>query len=165
MRLFILRHADAESEGHRNDSDRKLTPQGSAEAECAADAIRSMKLNLNAVLTSPALRAKATAEIAAARFPSISIQVLDQLLPAGDPKDLFQELQPYSRDSRVLIVTHKPFASRCIASLVGMSSDSKISVKKASLSCVEVSSPVQRGSGVLLWLLTNEQMRLMKELN
>ena len=37
MRLFILRHADAETEGHRNDIDRKLTPEGIAEAECVAE--------------------------------------------------------------------------------------------------------------------------------
>ena len=62
---------------------------------------------------------------------------------------MFRELQSYPRDSRLLLVTHKPFASRCIANLISMNSDSKISIKKASLSCVEVGSPVQRGAGVL----------------
>jgi phosphohistidine phosphatase len=163
MRLFILRHADAETEGHKNDIDRKLTPEGVAEAERVADAVRIMKLNLTAILTSPMVRAKATAEIVARQFPSIRIQILEHLVSSADPQDLFRELQSYPRDSRLLLVTHKPLASRCIASLVGMNNDSKISVKKASLSCVEVGSPVQRGGGVLLWILTNEQMRLMKE--
>jgi len=163
MRLLILRHADAETEGNRNDADRKLTPEGILQAEYAANAVRILKLNLTAVLTSPTARAKATAEIVAARLPYLHVQVLDHLLPAGEPKDLFRELQSYSRDSRVLLVTHKPFASRCLAALVGMNNDSKIGVPKASLSCVEVGSPVQRGGGVLLWILTNEQMRLMKE--
>jgi len=163
MKLFILRHADAESEVHKNDADRKLTAAGIAEAEYAANAIRIMKLNLTAILTSPTARAAATAEIVASQFPSIRVQILEHLLPSGEPKDLFRELQSFSRDSRVLLVTHKPFASRCIASLVGMSNDSKISVKKASLSCIEISSSIQRGGGVLLWILTNEQMRLMKE--
>jgi phosphohistidine phosphatase len=163
MRLFILRHADAETEGHRNDIDRKLTPEGIAEAECVANAIRIMKLNLTAVLTSPTVRAKASAEIVAKQFPSIRIQILEQLVSTGDTQEMFRELQSYPRDSRLLLVTHKPFASRCIANLIGMNNDSKISVKKASLSCIEVGSPVQRGAGVLLWILTNEQMQLMKK--
>ena len=163
MRLFILRHADAESDDGKNDAGRKLTPEGIAQAQDAANAIRILRLNLTAVLTSPTARAAATAEIAAARFPSLRVQALDYLLPAGDPKDLFRDLQSFSRDSRVLLVTHKPFATRCIASLVGMNNDAKISIRKASLSCVEIGSPVQRGGGVLLWLLTNEQLRLMKE--
>ena len=163
MRLFILRHADAETEGHRNDIDRKLTPEGIAEAECVADAVRIMKLNLTAVLTSPTARAKATADIVAKQFPAIRIQILDHLVSSADPLDLFRELQSYPRDSRLLLVTHKPFASRCIADLIAMTSESKISVRKASLSCIEVGSPVQRGAGVLLWLLTNEQMELMRK--
>lgn len=163
MRLFILRHADAETEGHRNDTDRKLTPEGIAEAECVANAVCIMKLNLTALLTSPTARSKATAEIVAKQFPSIRIQVLDHLVSLADPQNLFQELQSYPRDSRLLLVTHKPFASRCIANLIGMNNDSKISIKKASLSCIEVGSPVQRGAGVLLWILTNEQMQLMRK--
>ena len=122
-----------------------------------------MKLNLTAVLTSPTARAKATAEIVAKQFPAIRIQILDHLVSSADPLDLFRELQSYPRDSRLLLVTHKPFASRCIANLITMTSESKISVRKASLSCIEVGSPVQRGAGVLLWLLTNEQMQLMRK--
>ncbi len=163
MRLFILRHADAETEGRRNDIDGKLTPEGIAQAECVADAVGIMKLNLTAVLTSPTARAQATAEIVAKQFSPVRIQILEQLVSAADPKDLFRELQSYPRDSRLLLVTHKPFASRCIAHLIGMNNDSKISVKKASLSCVEVGSPVQRGGGVLVWFLTNEQMQLMRK--
>jgi len=163
MRLFILRHADAEIEGHRNDIDRKLTPEGIAEAEYAANAIRIMKLNFTAVLTSPTARARATADIVAKHFPSIGVQIVEHLGASADPQDMFRELQSYPRDSRLLLVTHKPFAGRCIANLIGMNNDSKISVKKASLSCVEVGSPVQRGAGVLLWILTNEQMQLMKK--
>lgn len=161
MRLFILRHADAETGEHKNDIDRKLTAEGIAEAECVASAARIMKLNLSAILTSPTARTKATAEIVAKQFPSIRIHILEHLVSSADPQELLRELQSYPRDSRLLLVTHKPIANRCIASLIGMTNDSKISLRKASLSCIEVGSPVQHGAGVLLWLLTNEQMQLM----
>jgi phosphohistidine phosphatase len=163
MRLFILRHADAEIEGHRNDADRKLTREGIAEAECVANAVRLLKLNFTSVLTSPTTRAKATAEIVAKQFPSVRIQSMEHLVPSAEPQDLFRELQSFPRDSRLLLVTHKPFASRCIANLINMANDSKISIRKASLSCIEVGSPIQRGAGTLLWILTNEQMQLMMQ--
>jgi phosphohistidine phosphatase SixA len=163
MRLFFLRHADAEAEGHTNDIDRELTPEGIAEAECVSNAVRIMKLNFTAVLTSPMARARATAEIVAKQFPSIRIQNLEHLISTADPQNLFRELQSFPRDSRMLLVSHKPFVSRCIANLVSVNGEPKLSIKKASLSCIEVGSPVQRGAGVLLWLLTNEQMQLMKK--
>ncbi len=163
MRLFILRHADAEAEGHRSDVDRELTTEGIAEAECVANAASIMKLNFTAILTSPTARSKSTAEIIAKQFPSVRIQVMEHLLSSAEPQNLFRELQSYPRDSRLLLVTHKPFISRCIANLINMTSESKISVGKASLSCIEVGSPVQHGAGVLLWILTNEQMQLVRK--
>jgi phosphohistidine phosphatase SixA len=121
-----------------------------------------MKLTFTVVLSSPLERAKQTAEIATRQFPSVKIQTLEHLLSNSDPENLFRELQSFSRDSRVLIVSHEPFVSRCIASLISAGSEPKISIKKAALSCVEVGLPVQRGAGVLLWLITSEQMRLMR---
>ncbi|MGA7159446.1 MAG: phosphohistidine phosphatase SixA [Bacteroidota bacterium] len=162
MRLYFLRHADAEAEGDTIDIDRQLTSEGIAETECIINAVRTLKLNFNAVLTSPMIRAKATAEIIVKQFPSVRVQILEQLISTADPQNLFRELQSFPRDSRVLLVSHKPFVSRCIANLINMTGESKISIKKASLSCVEVGFPVQRGAGVLLWLLTNEQMQTMR---
>ncbi len=163
MRLYFLRHADAEAEGHVSDIDRELTPEGIAEAECVSNAVHILKLNFTAVLTSPMARAKGTAEIVAKQFPCIRIQILEHLISTADPKNLFRELQSFPRDSRLLLISHKPFVCRCIASLINMNSESNLGIKKASLSCVEVGSPVQRGAGVLLWLLTNEQMQLMRK--
>ncbi|MGA9407287.1 MAG: phosphohistidine phosphatase SixA [Bacteroidota bacterium] len=163
MRLYFLRHADAETEGHANDIDRELTPEGIAEAERVSDAVHLLKLNITAILTSPMARAKATAEIVAKQFPSIRIQILEQLISTADPLNLFRELQSFPRDSRLLLVSHKPFVSRCVAHLININGEPKLSIKKASLACVEVGSPVQRGAGVLVWLLTNEQMQLMRK--
>jgi len=165
MRLFILRHADAEPEGGLHDTDRELTPEGIAEAEAVEGAVRAMKLNPTAILSSPTARAKATAEIVAKRFPSVQVRSIEGLGPAATPQDVFLELRSYPRDSRILLVSHKPLIVSLIASLVGMTNESKVSVRKASLACVDVGSTVQRGGGVLLWLLTNEQMQSMRKEN
>ncbi|HTR80666.1 MAG TPA: phosphohistidine phosphatase SixA [Bacteroidota bacterium] len=162
MRLFFLRHADADSSGQTTDTDRMLTQTGIDEASIVAAAIAAMKLDITLIFTSPFVRARQTADIVAKQFPSIKVQALNYLLSNSDPQSLFRELQSFPRDARALLVSHEPFISRCIANLIGFSGDAKISIKKATLSCVEVGSPVQRGAGILLWLMTNEQLRLMK---
>lgn len=162
MRLFFLRHADAEISGTLSDVDRRLTPAGIEEAQVVAQAIRAMKLNFTIGIMSPTVRARQTLDIVTKHLPSLPTRTLGQLMSNADPHDLLRELQSFARDSRVLLVSHEPFVSHCIASLIEASEEPRISMKKATLACVEVGSPVQRGAGVLLWLLTNEQMRLMK---
>lgn len=159
MRLFFLRHGDAALGG--SDSERPLSPEGITEAECVSRAFRVLNLSITAILSSPLVRAQQTAEIIAKQFPAISVQVFEHILPTSDPQNLFRELRSFPRDGRILLVSHEPFISHCIASLVGGNGESKISIKKGSLACVEVGSPVQRGAGILLWILLNEQMKLM----
>ncbi len=162
MRLFFLRHADAGAGGPAPDIERPLSPAGIEEARAAANALLHLNTTFGIILSSPFLRARQTAQIVSTQFPSIKTQILEQLQPASDPEDFFRELQALSRDTRALVVSHEPFVSRCIGRLISGGNEPNISIKKASLSCVEVGSPVRPGSGVLLWLLTNDQLRLLK---
>ena len=162
MRLFVVRHADAEASSRGGDTERPLSATGTAEAETLASAATLLRLSLNSIFVSPLLRARQTAEIVGKKFPSVPLQVLEVLKPSSDPKALYKELQALPRDARVLIVSHEPYVSNCIASLISAEGTPGVNMKKASLACLEVGSPVQRGSGILLWLLTNEQLKLLK---
>ena len=162
MRLFVVRHADAEAAGRGGDSDRPLSPTGIVEAETVASAAVVLRLSLSSIFASPLLRARQTAEIVARKFPSAPMRTLEVLNPSSDPKALYKELQALPRDARVLLVSHEPLVSSCIASLISAEGTPGVSMKKASLACIEVGSPVQRGAGILLWLLTNEQLKLLK---
>lgn len=161
MRLYFLRHGDAEFAGSINDNDRNLTSQGIEEAECAAGAVRLLKLTFTALFSSPLDRARQTAAIVAKQYPTVPLQVFEHITPTADPDNLFRELHSFPRDSRILLVSHEPFISHCLSTLISGSSQPRISIKKASLACVEAGSPIQRGAGVLLWLLTAEQMKLI----
>lgn len=161
MRLYFLRHGDAELGSSANDSDRNLSPEGIEEAEHAAGSVRLLKLTFTSLLSSPLDRARQTAAIVAKQYPAVQLQVFEHITPTSDPQNLFRELRSFPRDSRILIVSHEPFISHCIATLINGGSQPRISIKKASLACVEVGSPIQRGAGILLWLLTAEQMKLM----
>ncbi len=161
MLLYFLRHADSANSGYANDFDRELTEEGRAQANDVAQTIRALKLVFTHVLSSPLIRARQTAKIAISNFSTLEIQDCDYLSPLSEPRNLFGELAQYPQDSRILLVTHEPFASSCIASLISGANESKVAMKKASMACLETHSSVQRGTGILLWLLTNEQMRLL----
>lgn len=160
MLLYFLRHADAAVAGYANDFDRELTDEGQLQAKYVAHAIRALKLAFTHILCSPLVRARQTAKIALDNFPTLQIEDCEFLTSSSDPRNLFSKLTHYPDNSRILLVTHEPFVSTCIVSLVG-GGETKVAMKKASLACVETSVPVQRGTGILLWLLTNEQMKLL----
>ena len=63
--LWLLRHAEAEPHGSREDSARRLTERGEQQARAAGVAIARMGARFDAVLYSPKVRAAQTAELAA----------------------------------------------------------------------------------------------------
>jgi phosphohistidine phosphatase len=162
MRLYFLRHGDATTDRSISDFDRELTDVGRHDAEAVASALKRMDVNLTAILASPFKRAAETADIVARQYPSLATHPSDHLTPTSDPRNLFSELNHFVQDSMVLLVGHEPFLSICIGTLISTGSEPGISMKKTSLACVEVGTSVQRGAGVLLWLLTIEQMKLLK---
>ena len=161
MKIFFLRHGDAELGTTGSDSDRRLTSEGVAEIELVARTMQLLKLNLTGIASSPFVRARQTADIITKKFPSLRPQTFEQLTPTAFPADLFRELLSFPRDSRILLVSHEPFISTCIGQLISGNNEPKISIKKGMLASMEVGSPVQHGAGVLLWLLPTEHMRLM----
>lgn len=61
--LYLLRHGDAE-EGEKDDPARRLTAKGERQARAAGTALAALGAELDACLTSPRVRAAATARIA-----------------------------------------------------------------------------------------------------
>src|SRR5271165_1093878 len=63
-RLWLLRHAEAEPHGTRSDAERRLTARGEAQARAAGVALARLDVAFDAVLFSPKVRARQTAELA-----------------------------------------------------------------------------------------------------
>jgi len=82
MQLYLMRHAIAHelgADGSRTDAGRTLTTEGRANTRAAAQAMRRLELDFDAIWTSPLVRARQTAEIVA--------EVLKKKpLPAGSPR-------------------------------------------------------------------------------
>ncbi len=158
MHLYFLRHGEA-AFTPLGDSERVLTKIGIESADTAAKYCLKLGISFSHIYSSPIIRAQQTAEILKNYFPQLKIHPTDHLTPESDPRNLFEEIRHHTNDSRILLVTHEPFASRCISQLISGTEQSQIVMKTTSLAYVETEGSIGRGSGKLLWLSTNELMR------
>lgn len=119
-RLLLLRHAHAEKPQGRADIDRPLSARGRAEALDAAQSIALAQLTCDAVMSSPALRARETAVIVAAQLDLVDALQFEPALYLGSPEALLGPLR-HCPDlvGTLLIVGHNPGLSELAQSFNG----------------------------------------------
>jgi phosphohistidine phosphatase len=166
MNLYLLRHGlavDRSKPGYKNDADRPLTPKGKQRLWHVAEAMEEMELELDAILSSPFLRAAQTAEIVAEAFElRKKLSSTEHLTPNGNPKLLLEhinQLKPAPKD--VLLVGHEPYLSQLIGLLVAGNTNVLIDLKKGALCKLEIDTLRYGRCATLEWLLTPKQMVLM----
>jgi phosphohistidine phosphatase len=164
MRLYFLRHTDALTGSHVKDAERPLSPKGIAEAEILGRIVASLRLGCTTLLSSPYVRARQTAEIVGKALTGLTPEICEYLKPESDPLELFADLRHFSCDSRLLLISHEPFVSTCLGTIICGQGEPKISIGKGALACVEVGGQVQKGAGILLWLLQHPQAKLLSEI-
>jgi phosphohistidine phosphatase len=132
--LWLLRHADAEPHGTREDAERRLTARGEQQARVAGAALAMLAPGFDAVLFSPKVRARRTAEIAAEAWPAPQRKVLTEYAPLAGGFDARMALDALDgavgegegdRARRVLLVGHEPDLSGVAAQLGGGTLDLK----------------------------------------
>ena len=163
MRLYFLRHTDAAHSTLTPDSERPLSSKGVAQAETIAGILSRLDLQITDALSSTYLRARQTLEIVSGPSQSKAPCFTSYLAPDSEPGELFDEIRHYSQDSRLLLVSHEPFLSACIGSLILFNGFPKICMGKGALACVQVGGQPQSGAGVLLWLLQWEQLEALSK--
>ncbi len=179
--LWLLRHADAEPHGTREDSERRLTERGERQARLAGEAIAQMGVEFEVLLSSPKERALRTATVAAQAWSErLSRETLasgehprfgqrakvEIYAPLSEGFDARQALavmsalpsRPRPGDeeaspARVLLVGHEPDLSTVVAELTG----ARIDLKKGGLAVVRVDG----GGGELVALLRPSELALM----
>jgi phosphohistidine phosphatase len=135
--LWLLRHADAEPHGTRADAERRLTPRGIRQAQAAGIAIARLQRDFQAVLYSPKVRARETAEIAAEQWDDQQRALLRGYPPLAEGFDAAQAREAAlqtTAEGRVLLVGHEPDFSRTVAELTGGS----VAIKKGGLAVVRL---------------------------
>jgi len=159
MKLYLLRHAEAHPIGYRGcrrDFDRPLTPKGRKTTLEVANGLRVLGIELDAIWTSPAVRALQTAEIVAAQLnPRGPLQRVDELAPNAALASLIARLrrEPLGQDGSVMLVGHEPALSELVSRLVRGDAQVALEFKKTGLCRLEVGELVLGRCGVLEWLL------------
>ena len=130
--LWLLRHAEAEPHGSREDSARRLTERGERQARAAGVAIARLGLDFDAILFSPKVRAAQTAELAAEAWEEEQRERMAPTRPsraASTPRQALDAMSGTGPDARVLLVGHEPDLSMLAASLTG----GRLDLKKGGL--------------------------------
>jgi phosphohistidine phosphatase len=146
--LWLLRHAEAEAHGTRRDSERRLTERGERQARAAGIALSRIGVKFDAVLFSPKVRARDTAELAAEAWsPQQRKRLREHPALAGgfDARQAFEAVTSVAADRCLLLVGHEPDLSRVVGDLTG----GRIDLKKGGLAAVRL-----EGSGGELLVLT-----------
>jgi phosphohistidine phosphatase len=160
MRLYLLRHATA-TDVASSDEERELTQEGREEARVAGAALAKLGVKPSYVLSSPLVRARQTAEIAAKalKFPK-DIELIDELKNSISTAALLKALKSCASDSQVLLVGHMPSLSEHLTAFIGSEHAQSLPMGKGSVACVEI-EPLRAGAGQLRWLMRQKQLRLV----
>lgn len=154
--LLILRHGKSDWDAsYGADHDRPLATRGRRAASLIGQFVRGAERLPDRVVTSTAVRARDTVEIAAeAGAWDCPIVQSKQLYEAGVREVLRQIHGLDSGDERVLLAGHQPTSAAVVHHLT----DAHVAFPTAALACIAVSverwSEVDRGCGELLWLVT-----------
>jgi phosphohistidine phosphatase len=112
LRLFLIRHADAES----GDPDelRRLSPEGREQARALGKRLADEGVRPNALLTSPLLRARETGEALAEALACTS-EPSDALAPGASAATVQSAIE--GRGETVVVVGHQPDCGQIAAEL------------------------------------------------
>jgi phosphohistidine phosphatase len=109
MRLSLLRHAQADDPvSNQQDWDRPLTRRGTLDAKEMVRRMKVAKQKPDLILSSPAIRARQTAEAFSACFASARLQFVEALYLA-EPKQLLACIREHGGTAKhLLVVAHNP---------------------------------------------------------
>jgi phosphohistidine phosphatase len=134
--LWLLRHADAEPHGTREDFERRLTERGERQARIAGQALSRMGAPFGAILTSPKVRARQTAELALEQMGSAQRELLELYPPLAGGLRARETLDVLANagSGPLLLVGHEPDLSGVAGELTG----GRVDVKKGGLVVVRL---------------------------
>lgn len=166
MDIYLLRHGiavDRAESGFQNDFDRALTSEGRRKLGRVVKAMRELDLSFDRILSSPYVRARETAELVAAALGLCKrLEFRDSLGADASPHRFASELRKLRPAcSSILLVGHEPFLSMLGGLLISGTVKPGITLKKAGLCKLSLTSWREAPPASLEWLLTPQQMLLM----
>jgi phosphohistidine phosphatase len=158
MKLILILHAAAEPATPELPDDRlPLSAEGERGFRAAARGIAALVDRPDALLTSPLLRARQTADLVAQEWH----RTVPREVPAlagGRFEEWETALAPFPVDSSVALVSHEPHLSCLLARLLAAAGPDALAFRKGGAALVEV--PARRlEHGVLTWFLPPRVLR------
>jgi phosphohistidine phosphatase len=159
VKLLLIRHAPAVRNGSAGirDGERPLTPRGRARFRLAARGLARIADRPDVLLTSPLVRARATAEIAAAAFKKVTPRV-EPALGQESVDAVVAALKKYPRDAMVAVVGHEPTLSRLLARMLGVHQDDRFAFKKGGAALLDLPDG-PAAAGQLRWFVKPQILR------
>lgn len=159
MILYLIRHAEAVelgSPGAARDFDRFLTPLGQAQTLAMAEAFVRLKLPVDAVVSSPFVRAYQTAAgLLSVWQPDARPVTHDALAPEKLKPNKLSEFLADVPGKHVAAVGHMPDLGLYAEWLLG-APDGAIPFAKCGAACIEFKGDPAKAGGKLRWLVSPE---------
>jgi phosphohistidine phosphatase len=162
MKLLLIRHAAAVARGAPGiaDTERPLTADGEAEFRSGAGGLAWIVDPPDVLLTSPLLRARATAAIAAHAFGRVEPRI-ESTLAQGTPETVLTALANHGLTARTIaVVGHEPLLSAVLARLMGISDSDRIAFEKGGVALMDLPDGLS-APGRLVWFLAPSILRTL----
>lgn len=166
MELYFLRHAIAAERGSQylDDASRALTDEGAEKMKKGAQGMKIMQLGIDRIVSSPYVRARQTAQIAAKGIDfKNEIEFSEALTPHANFPDLARLLVRFPPDARALLVGHEPSISGFVSVLISGEHNVQMDFQTGGLCRVDVDQLSPKIDSQLKWFLTSAQLRSLSE--
>ena len=151
LQVHFLRHADAgDPEAWAgDDAVRPLSEKGELQAERLGSFLAEVGFQPDAIISSPKIRARRTAEVVGAAL-GVGVRVDDRLAGAFEPATVDAILADAGNPDRPVLVGHDPDFSQVLGWLANADG---VTMKKGAFARVDVRGAIAEGRGTLRWLI------------
>jgi phosphohistidine phosphatase len=155
MFVYVLRHGIADdAKPGEPDSSRALTAEGRKKLASVLERAKKAGAAPSVILTSPYLRAKQTARLAAQVFGCEgAVSETSALVPSGSPELVWDEISEYRSEEQLMVVGNEPLLSELVGYLLD-SPSLQVDMRKASIVSISLESLRGGPRGVLQWMIT-----------
>ena len=160
VELYLVRHAIAVEQGDDwpDDTQRPLTERGKARFADVVRGLRRLDVTLDAILTSPLVRARQTADLLVAGLPGKPVvRTVEALGPGHTAGAVMTHASRNVRASRVALVGHEPGLGELAAHIIG--AQRALAFKKGGVCRIDLGGFSARRPGALIWFLPPKILR------
>jgi phosphohistidine phosphatase len=161
--FVVLRHGPTEVRDPvrwPDDDDRPLSSEGESATKQAVRGLVSLHEPFGPILTSPARRARHTADLLRKALPgTVPIEVWEELAPGAPAEPILARIASRRFPRIPVLVGHEPTLGELVGESLSGESVSWVRLTRAGAAQVSFSARATPGGASLDWLLTRDQLR------